>query len=128
MESTDLHIAAEPLRELYERTGLSVAQFARLIGASERTIHNGMAGSGLQGERYVKQYELIAETTAELELEAVKELTPAVAFNSPRLRELMLQKFLKSNEGASPFHRIRAKVIQPQQLHWAPFRVSDYFS
>ena len=105
---TASHIAADRLRELYERTGLSVAQFARLLGASERTAHNAMAGSGLQGDRYFRQYELIQQTTAELELEAVKELTPAVAFNSPRLRELMLRKFLKSNGGASPFHRISA--------------------
>lgn len=125
---TAAHIAAEKLRELYERTGLSVAQFARLLGASERTAHNAMAGSGLQGDRYARQYELIQKTTAELELEAVQELTPTVAFNSPRLRELMLRKFLKSNGGASPFHQIRNQVVEDQQIRWPAFRPSDYFS
>lgn len=126
--TTAAHVSAQDLRDLYERTGLSVAQFSRLLGASERTTHSAMAGSGLQGDRYFKQYELIQQTTAELELEAVQELTPAVAFNSPRLKELMLRKFLKSDEGPSPFRQIQKQVIQPQQLHWPAFRVSDYFS
>lgn len=126
--TTAAHVSAKELRDLYERTGLSVAQFSRLLGASERTTHSAMAGSGLQGDRYAKQYDLIQKTTAELELEAVRELTPAVAFNSPRLKELMLRKFLKSNEGPSPFHRIRDQIVEDQQIHWPAFRPSDYFS
>lgn len=104
------HIAADRLRELYERTGLSILQFASLFGSAERRILHALSSSGLQGDRYARHYERVSKATAELELEAVRELTPAVAFNTPKLRELMVQKFFHGEDGNSNFHRLRAQL------------------
>lgn len=121
MESTENHIPGDQLRELYERTGLSIPQFARLFDLATRTMHSALNGMGIQTPKRVEQYERLREATAELELEAISELTPAVAFNSPKLRELMLQKFLKSSSGRSVYHSILSEIPRAQKIQLTSF-------
>lgn len=121
MATVAKHISADSLRELFERTGLSFSQFARIFGGSERTLHLALASSGLQGARNIAQYELVASLVAELELESIGELTPLVAFNSSRLPETVFRKLLSSSSGPSVFHRLVSawgsdRVIQHSDL------------
>ena len=114
MESTEKHIDAEKLRSLYERTGLTVKQFGRFFDIMERAMYFALGGSGLQSEKRVAQYEAVSRVTAELEREAIEELTPLVAFNSPRLKELVGRKFLSSEKGASPFRKLATAAAGPR--------------
>ena len=125
MAATTKHITADSLRELFERTGLSFSQFARLFGGSERTLHFALGSSGLQGPRHIAQYERVASLVAELELEAVGELTPLVAFNSRRLPESVLRKLLSSSSGPSAFQRLLSAWGSDQVIQHSDLSVRD---
>jgi len=125
MESSRLHVPAEELRELFDRTGLSFSQFARLFGGSERTLHLALGTSGLQGPRSIPQYERVASLVTELEREAIGELTPLVAFNSRRLSESVLRKLLSSGSGTSAFRRLASAWGSDQVIQRSDLSVRD---
>jgi len=119
------HIEGDELRDLYERSGLTVNQFARLYGTHERAMIGALTGAGVQGEAKVEQHGRISKLIAEIEAEGIQELTPLVAFNSPKLRELVRAKLLKSSEGPSYFHQLLTQVMKPQQIQFQPLVVRD---
>jgi len=125
MENTVKHIDGDVLRDLYERSGLSISQFARLYGTHKRSMVVALTGTGVQGEWKVEQHERISKVIAEIEFDGIKELTPLVAFNSPKLREFVRAALLRSSEGRSPFHRLLSEVIQPQQIQFQALSVRD---
>jgi hypothetical protein len=125
MESTTKHISAEDLRELFERTGLSFSQFARLFGGSERSLHLALGTAGIQSPRGIAQYERVSELVAELELRAIGELTPLVAFNSHRLPEAVLRSLLSSSSGPSAFSRLLSAWGSDQVLQSSDLSVRD---
>jgi len=125
MENATKHIEGDALRDLYERSGLSPSQFARLFGTHERAMVGALTGAGLQGEWKVEQYGRINQLIAEIESEGIRELTPLVAFNSPKLQELVRTRILSSSEGRSPFQRLLSHVAYPQQMHSSDLSVRD---
>jgi len=125
MGNSAKHIEGDELRDLYERSGLSTLQFARLFGTYERPMVGALTGAGLQGEWKVEQYERLSRLVAEIEFEGIRELTPLVAFNSPKLREFVRAALLRSSGGRSPFHRLLAEVVRPQQIQFQALSVRD---
>lgn len=125
MGNTAKHIEGDALRDLFERSGLSVSQFARLYGTHERSMITALRGAGVQGEAKVEQHGRISKIVAEIEAEGIRELTPLVAFNSPKLRELVRARLLKSSEGLSHFHQLLSHVVRSQQIQFQPLSVRD---
>lgn len=118
MGNTAKHIDGDELRDLYERSGLSVSQFARLYGTHERPMIAAFRGAGVQGEAKVEQHGRISKVIAEIEAEGIRELTPLVAFNSPKLPEFVRAALLRSSGDRSPFHRLLSEVVRPQQIQF----------
>lgn len=125
MASVRTHISADELKDIFERSGLSVGQLGRIFGESERTVSAGLTRSGLQGELKGKQFELLAEAVAGFELQGVVELTPFVAFNSSKLPELVRAKLLSSKDGRSVLHSIMANLPRNQVIQANPLSVRD---
>jgi len=125
MAETVKHIDGDVLHDLYERSGLTISQFARLYGTHERSMVGALTGAGIHGEWKIEQHGRISQLIAEIESEGIRELTPLVAFNSPKLRELVRARLLKSSEGRSHFHRLLSRVVQPQQIQFQALSVRD---
>lgn len=119
------HIDGDELRDLYERSGLTISQFARLYGTHERAMYSSLTGAGIQGEAAVEQHGRVSRLVAEIESEGIRSLTPLVAFNSPKLPEFVRIQLLRTSEGPSHFRQLISHVVQPQQIQFQPLSVQD---
>lgn len=98
-------VPAEEIRDIYERSGLSVTQLARIFNLSRRSMATNIGGRGLLLRGWqLQQFRELRLAIGRAEYEATLKLGTVVASHSPKLPQEVAKILLNYVDGeGSPF-------------------------